>query len=222
MAFQAKKSTQAATNGVSIRLDNDPEFAAAEAKLGDLHGREAALAAKIETLADAGQEASREDQARAIVRGEPTSEVSAARRRDERRDSEEELAILRRAVAMQDDIVEEARLTASRALCAKLWPQHLAAKKRQAELLVELAQSCMAEIEFFDRLRDTGVRLVPPLSDQAIFRSLGLLNDTNSKVVQTLIEFAHYGFIDGTEDFMKLPALANAAPFLRQKINRAG
>jgi hypothetical protein len=102
---------------------------------------------------------------------------------------------VRDPVREQQALVEQARLRASEAICARLRPRHRAIVARIAAALEALSAALTDEQALRDELRDADVAFVTFLRPMP-FHAAGVLTDPNSNASLWLREAREHGLID--------------------------
>lgn len=192
-------------NADPIRLEDDPGYARAAGKLADLKARAGLLERRRGQLVEGLNREVTYDlltkRAEALLTDDvvplPIEVERAALRRDLGA-IEDELGVVRRAVELQQSVVEEEHRRGSQVICDRLRPEHRAIIQRIAAALTELVAGLAAERDFRERLNDAGVLYGHDLRPMPL-PGLGLFNDPNdpdSAAARWIREAREYGFTD--------------------------
>jgi len=153
-------------SSVDKRLERDPRYAVAKARLTELNSQlataEKVRAELLDTLGSlaAGRAADAiANEAQALLSGARAQE---AVRREELTQTlggvEHQIAVVRQAIAMQrDDIVAKLKSEVSRAICEDVKPHRHAILRKMAAAAMALAEICREERELREELIDNDV-----------------------------------------------------------------
>jgi hypothetical protein len=180
---------------VDKRLERDPRYAAAKARLIELQVQLSTaekerddLQSGINSLASRALDALNAE-AQALLSGAQAPD-SAINQRQKLADSlgqiDHQVAVLRQAVLMQRQKVADLTAEVSRAICADVESAHNETVRAEIAAVIALAEARGAEADILDCLRDNGVQFAGALRPMLI-RGFDL-SDRNSLASQFLLE----------------------------------
>jgi hypothetical protein len=201
-ASQPRKETM---KNIDTRLERDPRYAEAKARLDELqHQTAAAERERTELIAGLGALAAQraadtiKAEARALIAGTIATE---AKQREVLTASleqvEHRLAVLREAVYMQRQTVGALANEVSQAICADLRPKHIAHVQAIIAAARTLAECCAAESALREELTSNGVTYSGYLRPMPV-RGFDV-TDANSTVSRFLLEAVQFGFLDASD-----------------------
>jgi hypothetical protein len=190
---------------VSIRLEDDEAYARAGAKLQELHGRRAGLEQRRTDLVTGLNRGADRDmltrRAERLLVDDVVPLPSEVERGAMRRDLDtvnDELTVVRRAIELQQGVLEVEKRRVSATICERLRPQHRAIVRRIAGNLTELVDALAAEKTFREQLNDAGVSYGNDLRPMPM-PGLGLFNDPrdpDSTAARWIAEAREFGLLD--------------------------
>jgi hypothetical protein len=189
---------------IDIRLERDPRYAASKARLGELGGQLAALekdkadlVAGLNSIGHQAVDAIRAE-AQALLSGSQASDV--INREKLTRNLEQmthRIAVLRQAVELQRQIVDDLAGEVSRAICADLLPAYEANVRAVIAAALLLAEQCRIERQLRSDLQSNGVQFTSMLRPMVL--SGFDLTDVNSRLSRFLLEAVQFHFMQAQE-----------------------
>lgn len=182
-------------------LRDDERYSKAEDKLTELTNRAGALERQRTALAQGlNSRVVRDemtDRARALLADDaiPRPEADRTRVRQDLETIHDQLAVVRRAIELQRQVVDEERRRVSREICTRLRPRHRAIVQRLAAALRELAAANAEEEDFRRALADAGVEFTGELRPMPVSH-IGRLEDDYSGASYWLREAKEHGLLD--------------------------
>lgn len=189
-------------NGIDIRLERDPRYAAAKLRLGELqlelntlqHERERVERGLGSLMIDVGANRKREAEA-LLVGGE--SHGAAYQQRETLtktlNEARHKIAVLYEAIEMQKRIVAELASEVSSVIARELAPHHRANVVEVFNALLQLNTALEAEADLRDSLYEHGVMYSGSIRPMVF---TGTLKDGNSRIMHYMKECYEHGFVE--------------------------
>lgn len=203
-----------------INLARDPRYAAAQARLAELQLEAVAIEQKRSDLYAAIAQQANADGTKSLTREAEAliSGAEIAARVDLRAqlgDADHQLAVVREAIRLQREVLENLRGDISVAISRDMLPQHVENVRCVAEAAIALEAALAAEADLRDALHENGVLYSAAIRPMPML-GFGLLRDDQSRISRYLAECAEYGFLRPNElpDVVRarLPKKAPAEP----------
>lgn len=210
---------------IDIRLERDPRYVAAKARyteltaeLSTLEREQNDVQAGLSALATSARDRINTE-AEALVSGapDPAPHLSRATLTSTLDKLAHRLAVVRSAIVMQRQIMDDLRAEVGKAIATDLLPQHRANVKAVAAAAIQLSAAMETEAALRTALYDNNV------PDCGILRPMtlpgvGLLRDNQSRIFRFLLECHAYGFVKAADlpDVVRaqIPPPAKPAPAL--------
>lgn len=186
---------------IDIRLDRDPRYAAAKAKLIELQlsvvsleSQRSATEAELATAATVTCSPRITAEASALLTGVSVENGKQNDLRGSLAEITHRLAVVRQALKMQREIVDELASEVGAAIARDMLPMHKANVEAVVEAALQLNAALEAECELRDSLFENGVHY------QSVIRPMplpgfGRIADDQSRVSRYLLEAVEYGFV---------------------------
>lgn len=189
-------------NGIDIRLERDPRYVAAKARLGELQLERNALqqeCAQVEQglgslMIDAGGNRKRE--AEALLVGDESRGAVYQQRETLTKTLNEvrhKISVLYEAIEMQRNIVAKLAAEVGSAIARDLAPHHRANVVAVFDALLQLNTALEAEDDLRDSLQEHGVAYSGSIRPMPF---TGTLKDGNSRIMHYMKECYEYGFVE--------------------------
>lgn len=195
--------TKSADIAISLRADESYRRAADKlqeltARRDALDHRRGELVAGLSRTVDADHLTARAERLLLDDAAPRAADVDRDRLRQSLADTEDELAVVRRAAELQARVVEQEHARVSRAICARLRPRHRRIVARLEAAVRELSAANDEEEALRDELRDAGVIFSATLRPMNL-AAAGTLKDKNSAVSRWLADAREHGLLDEGE-----------------------
>ena len=134
--------------------------------------------------------------AKALVAGKPFKDVEGdiAILQGEYPKLSKRRAVVARAAELQRKKLDQEEDRASREICERVEPEYREIIARLARIMIDLGKAKMADLAFFDALRDGGVKYGSLRRMNLL--ALGDPNDRNSSFAQWFMEAIAFGLVD--------------------------
>lgn len=218
---------------VDIRLERDPRYVAAQNRytqlqqeLSALEGDRDRALAGLNSIGTVAQDRITEE-AQALLSGEQLQTTS---NRDTLLKTYSELMhkmrVLREAISMQKSIVQSLAAEIGNEIATTLLPQHMANVAAVAKAALQLSSAIEAEADLRNELIAKGIPFTAVLRPM-VFTGVGLVGDSQSRLVRYLLECEEYGFVQASAlpDVVRrhiLPKAKHAAPQALRRTNVDG
>ena len=217
------------TTSIDMRLEREPRYTAATARytelrteLDSLERQRDAVQAGIGSLASRARDQIAEE-ATLMLSGTPAPDPANLKREALIKtldDLTHRLAVLRAAVAMQQNIVGKLRSEVSNAIARDMLPQHRANVGAVVDALLQLNAALEAEADLRETLNENNVSYISVMRPMPI-SGFGTLRDSQGRIFRYLLECHEYGFVaasdlpDVVRDKIPPPAKPASKPVAR-------
>lgn len=186
---------------IDIRLERDPRYEAAKAKLIELQlsvvsleSQRSATEAELATAATVTCSPRITAEAAALLTGVTVENGKQNDLRAHLGEITHRLAVVRQALKMQREIVDELASEVGAAIARDMLPKHKSNVEAVVEAALQLNTALEAEMELRDTLTDNGVQHSGVLRPMPM-SGFGRIADDQSRVSRYLLEAVEYGFV---------------------------